>query len=38
MAVPMARYYLAEIVMALEVRAYMFDLRSVVLVAQDICT
>ena len=26
MAVPMARFYLAEIVTALEVRAYMFDL------------
>ena len=41
MAVPMARFYLAEIVTALEVRADMFDLDAFVvhvLVAQDICT
>ena len=46
MAVPMARFYLAEIVTALEVRADILDLRHpvvtlssfVVVLAQDICT
>jgi len=37
MAVPMARFYLAEIVTALEVRAYMFDLRHLVVTLSSPC-